>query len=104
MIQSFAEKFYEKITKVASKDYEGILSTVMEKDKFIKALEEEIECYTKDTQAEVGMGIYQIIKIRRKILPDKEVLNILLNVCVGLINKSPECAIEFSKLVGDGYG
>ena|SRR5690606_4019806 len=74
----------------------------MTEKKFIETLEEEIEGYTKDTQAEIGMGIYKIISERRKVMSDSLVLDTLINVCKGLINKSPECALEFSKQL-EGY-
>lgn len=102
MIKSFAKRFYEKIKpKVA----ENMFCVEMGKEKFIEALDEEIESYAKDTQAEVGMGIYKIIQERKKVnLSDSEILKMIENLCMELMNKSPECAMEFSKRIEERHG
>jgi hypothetical protein len=71
------------------------------KDNFFEYLKDEIQNYVKDSQAEIGMGIYQIIIERRKILSDTILLDTVLNICQSLINKSPECALEFLKILGE---
>lgn len=91
---AFANKFWEKIHLDR---YDGLVVTSMKKEEFLDVLEKEIDIYGKDTQAEVGMGIYTIITERRKVISDSLILDTLINVCKGLINKSPECALEFSK-------
>lgn len=99
MIKSFAKKFYEKIKIQGT----GVIE--IEKDRFVEMLDEEIENYAKDTQAEVGMGIYKIIMERKKCsLSDSEILKMVENICVGLINKSPECAMEFGKRLEQKHG
>lgn len=97
MKKYIAEKIYKKINEL-----EYVYWMNIPKEEFIKAVEEEIEAHANDTQAEIGMGIYKIITERRKVIPDSLIIDSLINVCKGLIEKSPECALEFSKLI-EGY-
>ena len=68
-----------------------------EKQKFFEILREEIELWTNVVQAEIGTGFYSVICERRKVMSDSDVLDSLINICKSLIEKSPECALEFSK-------
>lgn len=103
MIKSFAKKFCLKITpKLMTCD---MFYVEMEKEKFIEALDEEIANYSRDTQAELGMGLYKLINEKRKSnVPDNEIVDMLINICKGFIEKSPECAMEFSKRLEERHG
>lgn len=100
LIETFASRFFKKVNL---EEYDGMLFVNMESNRFLEILEEEIDNFGKDTQAEVGMGIYKIIAERRKVISDSLILDMLINVCKGLINKSPECALEFSKQIEGKY-
>ncbi len=92
MKKYLAERIYKKINEL-----EYVYWMNIPREEFMKAVQEEIEAHTNDTQAEIGMGMYKIITERRKVFPDSLIVDALINVCKGLINKSPECALEFSK-------
>lgn len=92
MKKYLAEKIYKKINEL-----EYVNRMNIPKEDFIKAMEEEIEFYANDTQAEIGMGMFTLIIEKRKYMSDTVILDSIINLCKGLINKSPECALEFSK-------
>jgi len=93
--KTFSEKFYEVLRVQDDGEIEGCVS--MPKERFLSILDEEIINYGKDTQAEIGMGIYKLVEQKKKEnIGVEEILEMVINLCKGLIANSPESAMEFS--------
>ena len=67
---------------------------------FALKVQQEVENFMADTQAEMGMGIAFLIKEKKKNnVNTEEILESVCRLCIDLISHSPECALEFTKLL-----
>lgn len=67
---------------------------------FVLKVKQEVENFMADTQAEMGMGIAFLIKEKRKNnVSAEDILESVCRLCRDLIDHSPECALEFTKLL-----
>lgn len=103
MKKQFSEKFYEVLRVNNDGLIDGCLS--LPKERFLNILDEEILNFGKDTQAEIGMGIYKLIEEQKKAHKSPmEILEMIINICKGLISHSPESALEFSSRLESLHG
>ncbi len=101
--KNFSQKFYDEIKDL--NENSGDEDIMISRDKFLSILEEEFNNYTKDSLAEVGMGIYKLIEHNKKMnICSDTIINNIVNVCRNLISNSPESAMEFSTIIGKRHG
>lgn len=97
-MKKFIERFYEEIKLNNDGEIPGCFS--MTKDRFIQILDEMLNNFGNDTQAEVGAGIYKMIqKLRMYSISDNEIVEKIFDLCKKLMSYSPESALEFSSIM-----
>lgn len=101
MNKPFSEKFMDVI-ELSGDKIEGC--TALPKERFVGILEEEIQNFGVDTQAEVGMGFYRVIDQNRKRgKTDTEIVDMMIEICSKLIALSPESAHQLCSYLKGTY-